>query len=1539
MNRLLLLCLLVSFQAYGKGLPPFNNHNPNPLLSPYTLTDTIFPTIQCPPSDSFTLGIGACDTTYNYTIVADDDQPNFILIQLSGLASGSSFPVGTTVNSFLVTDLAGNTATCSFTVTVLGAGGATLVCDDFVEIELGANCTTTVQPEDILMPPYGCTGDDVVTIDRTPPFGNGPWVPAVLIQTDLDKTYAVRVTDGPSGNNCWGNLKVIDVAPVITCADISVHCGVDNLAPVFLKDSLGIADGIPVFSDNCPGATIAFLDIAQNLPCNPANNLSGTVSRIWTATDISGNTKSCQQVISRIRSFSGIQFPPGDTVSCTEENNFDLLGAPYLQIGNQEFPLWPASFCEFELYFFDTVLISYCGGGSKIARTWKVFDNCQPGNYFSGVQIIDFIDEKGPVFTCDTSVTVVAEATNCLIELDVPNISISDDCSQITSVVAYWTVNDMQDTLTGTLPPSDTIAVFGTTANFPAGTSALTYWATDDCGNTATCQTVVKVWDTDPPIADCIPFFTVTLGADGTFSLGADTLDLNSKDSCNQQLYFKMRRKFISNTCLSSDQFDDAVQFCCSDIGDTIELTRRVYDVAIPEGALAPNYAEGQFSDCVVKVEVLDTLPLSCTAPPDVVVACTDFDPLLSDYGTPVYNCSVDSFAVTANYAQFDSTCQEGTVVRTFRVFDQSGNSSECTQQIVVNNVQDYYIKFPNDMVVTVCDGSNIFGEPEFLSNGCEDMVATFEDELFTVVPDACFKIERTWTIYNSCTYDTSKPLVVVPNPNPNVTVNAPENLLGPTVSPDSTAAPWNPTIVALAPGQPQTNFSTYWDVDANGYQYKQVIKIIDQHDPIVDNCPTGLLTLGDTTNNDALLWNQSYWFDPTTGQHDLCEGSAPLSITATDACSGGNLNVSFLLFLDTDGNGVQETVINGNNTPAPGTVNFNNINTPNYGGGAPQVFDARPVLPNEVYRWALHHSVDSNHRTVSVQWKTFAQMPTPGNPSGLPGIAPQLPHGDHRIRWIVTDGCGNENYCEYPFEIKDTKAPTVACLSGLTVEMPLIGFIEMEDLDFLQYHEDNCTPAQQLKRAIRKAGAGTGFPEDVNGDPQHKITFDCTELGMQSVEVWAEDLVGNTGFCTTTITVMDADSSCSLDQLTVAGNVFVSDATITLASTHPVGPPVALTEPSDAQGDFEFNQAIPAGSDYMLTPFHDAGHLNGVSTFDLVLISRHILGLETLDSPYKIISADANHNDGVTTFDIVEIRKLILGIYTEFPDNTSWRFVDADFVFPDPANPFATTFPEKITRTAVTSDQLDDDFVAMKTGDVNASATADGNLLITDDRDRPTLFFDVKNREVQAGEQFSVHLRATERVSGYQFTLNTNGLEIADILPGENMSRDNFGVFEDAITAAVEKEAPEFAVTFRALKSGLLSEMISISSRITQAEAYKLNDAMTNDVMTNDVMTNDVALRFDDGAISHTGFELYQNRPNPFGDKTVIGFHLPEASDATMTIFDETGRVLFTQSASYPRGYHAVSFEKTLSGGAGVLYYKLATPTESAVRKMVLFK
>ena len=77
---------------------------------------------SCPTDVTITLDGNNCSSIYNFTIpIATDNCGSTNTVQTSGLPSGSLFPIGVTTNTWVSTDLSGNTATCSFDVTVSGA--------------------------------------------------------------------------------------------------------------------------------------------------------------------------------------------------------------------------------------------------------------------------------------------------------------------------------------------------------------------------------------------------------------------------------------------------------------------------------------------------------------------------------------------------------------------------------------------------------------------------------------------------------------------------------------------------------------------------------------------------------------------------------------------------------------------------------------------------------------------------------------------------------------------------------------------------------------------------------------------------------------------------------------------------------------------------------------------------------------------------------------------------------------------------------------------------------------------------------------------------------------------------------------------------------------------------------------------------------------------------------------------------------------------------------------------------------------------------
>ena len=84
-----------------------------------TVTDAEEPIITCPADIAVDNDLGVCGAFVTFNAPAVDDNCSVAsTIQTTGMASGSTFPVGTTTNTFQVTDASGNSAECSFTVTV-----------------------------------------------------------------------------------------------------------------------------------------------------------------------------------------------------------------------------------------------------------------------------------------------------------------------------------------------------------------------------------------------------------------------------------------------------------------------------------------------------------------------------------------------------------------------------------------------------------------------------------------------------------------------------------------------------------------------------------------------------------------------------------------------------------------------------------------------------------------------------------------------------------------------------------------------------------------------------------------------------------------------------------------------------------------------------------------------------------------------------------------------------------------------------------------------------------------------------------------------------------------------------------------------------------------------------------------------------------------------------------------------------------------------------------------------------------------------------
>ena len=144
------------------------------------------------------------------------------------------------------------------------------------------------------------------------------------------------------------------------------------------------------------------------------------------------------------------------------------------------------------------------------------------------------------------------------------------------------------------------------------------------------------------------------------------------------------------------------------------------------------------------------------------------------------------------------------------------------------------------------------------------------------------------------------------------------------------------------------------------------------------------------------------------------------------------------------------------------------------------------------------------------------------------------------------------------------------------------------------------------------------------------------------------------------------------------------------------------LTIPNNINGTYQLSN-LAIGNSFTVAPTKEANADDGVTTFDMVLMQQQILGHNTL-SPYKLIAADVNDSGTVTTFDMVLVRRVILQLDAEFELVPNWKFIPADFEFPDPTDPF-DGYPEVDPFSPLLSNSSNRDYIAIKMGDMNDSA------------------------------------------------------------------------------------------------------------------------------------------------------------------------------------------------------------------------------------------
>ncbi|QQS29307.1 MAG: HYR domain-containing protein [Sphingobacteriales bacterium] len=237
----------------------------------FTVNDNDAPGLSCPSNIVQASNPLTCEASVPFTLPTPTDNCTGVSLVSTHLP-GSSFVVGTTTVVLTATDGAGNSTSCSFTVTVNDATPPLAVCPS--NISQPASPGQCFAPVTFTIPPASdnCTGNPSE-------FSNIPSGSNFAVGTTT-----VQITASDAANNtgtCSFTVTVTDnQTPVAQCpASITqtVGTGVCNTAVSFT---------LPPASDNCSAVSVA----------NPASGSSfglGTSTVTVTATDASNNSSSC----------------------------------------------------------------------------------------------------------------------------------------------------------------------------------------------------------------------------------------------------------------------------------------------------------------------------------------------------------------------------------------------------------------------------------------------------------------------------------------------------------------------------------------------------------------------------------------------------------------------------------------------------------------------------------------------------------------------------------------------------------------------------------------------------------------------------------------------------------------------------------------------------------------------------------------------------------------------------------------------------------------------------------------------------------------------------------------------------------------------------------------------------------------------------------------------------------------------------------------------------------------------------------------------
>jgi len=1163
-----------------------------------TVTDNENPTVVCPASSTQSTTSSSCDlaVTVATPTVADNCSVSSSTNDFNNTTNASgTYPVGTTTVVYTVSDPTGNTATCSFTVTVEDDETPTISCPASSTNNTDASVCTAVLTIAAPTASDNCSGIASVTND----FNNTSNAGGTYT---LGTTTVVFTATDNAGNTatCSFDVTVEDNEnPTISCPSSvtqSNDAGVCNAV---------VSPSAPTAADNCGNVT--FLNNFNNTNDAAGTYPEGTTTVTYTATDDASNTATCSFTVTVNDTEAPTITCPSSFTQSTTSSSCDLavtVSAPTV-----------ADNCSVDSYSNDFNNTTNASGTYPVGTTTVVFTVSDPSaNANTCSFTVTIEDNETPTISCPANVTADNDAGNCTAALTIATPTTSDNCSGIAS-----TTNDFNNTTNAS-------------GTYSEGTTTVTFTATDNAGNTATCSFDVTVNDAEDPTISCPA--SITQDTDNGACTAAVTVALpTTSDNCSGATVTNS----FNNTTNASGTYSagtTTASFTITDVG-------------------------GNTATCSFMVTINDNEDPSISCPASVTQAAAGGCSALIGISAPTVsdNCTVASYSNDMNNGTNASDIYSvGTTTVTFTATDDSGNTTTCSFDVTITESDPPTITCPanstNDTDAGVCTAALTITAPT-ASDACSGPPTLTNDfnnsaDASDTYPQGTTTVTFTATDGQSNTATCSFTVTVEDNESP--TVTCPSDIAQNTDANSATAAVTVPqptfsdncsaNLAYINSFNFTTNASgnypigtttvnwTFSDDATNGAACSMTVTIVDDEDPTI-TCPANITSDNDagqcnaaitvpspTAADNSLSVSVSNDFNNTTNASDTYDvGTTTVAWTATDP-SGNTATCSMTITVNdaeaptitcpaNQTTGTDAGVCTANVTVTSATAVDNCLGSSTFVNDFNNTTNASGTynLGSTTVTWTVtdpagNSATCSMTVTVNDTEDPVASCPTNvtedndlgvctgdatvGQPTATDNCSSTFtysndfnnttdasdvyPVGTTTVVWTTTDDAGNTGTCSMTVTITDEEDPSISCPASTTVNNDL-GDCSAAVTISAPTTSDNCT-------------AIVAVTNDFNNTTDASDTY---PLGTTTVTFTATDDAGNTEDCSFTVTVNDNEAP----SITCPANASVNTDLNTCTATVTIGSPTASDNCSSVSAislDNDFNNTADASGVYPLS-------------------------------------------------------------------------------------------------------------------------------------------------------------------------------------------------------------------------------------------------------------------------------------------------------------------------------------------------------------------